>query len=324
MTPQLVLMCSQYVQTNLNMDNACTLLQRSIEFEAKYFEEQCLLYTLYNATTVLKSEDLHNLGAVALKKIVESDILMCGDEGGVYSACVRWAVGRGGCSDRKTRDVLGPILPLIRLPTMQPGDIAAAIGSSDIVTAEEKGLLYTYAFTREGKESLPFATVPRVYNYQKVSRFASDKSSKIDNCQHHSVFMKANTDIHLFGFSLAACQENKVLAPGTLTVVSSSGEEYTTSFLGSKGVLLPDVMIKPIRMTANAKYVLKFDFTEKPIQVMTYQNYYNGDLGSKILSYTYVSSNKVTFTISNTETSDINGSSVQSGQFSNIFFAVAN
>ena len=182
--------CTRYVDDKMAVDNVCTIFQKCLEFGDGDLEDRCMTFIYENATSVLTCDDMAALENEALMKIVESDILFCGGEANVFRACVEWARKKCICknligSDPEIRDELGEILFQIRLPKIDSKEIASLLGTSSIVTDEEKGALYTYAFTHTPDPRLRFSTKPRAYQTKRVSRFTNMKptSSNHNNCK---------------------------------------------------------------------------------------------------------------------------------------------
>ena len=277
MITQLETMCTEFVEKNLDQSNACTLFQRSTEFSAKDLEQRCFTFIQNNAASVLTSDDIINLNSENMHRIISSDFLLSGNESAIYNACIKWATGRCetdsnglDVTDEAIRDMLGAILYEIRLPQIELSVLATLLGTSFVVSPEEKGYLFTYVSTKQQMPLMKFAVAPRICTKYSTNRFcnmAGFTPSTITqtNDQVHSLCMQTSADINLFGFTMEAGNvADHPFNAGTLTVTATDGTNQTTKVPGKTGNAQVDIIMKPLRVTAGVIYTMTYKFDISP------------------------------------------------------------
>ena len=137
--------------------------------------EHYLQYIRLNARSLLHSSDLFDLNYVTMALVVGSN-LCCDGDGDVYNACIRWVsynVTNNGLelSDDIIPKELGTILYHIRLPSLSVEELEHMLGTSCVVSEEERQALVQYVGLGKGESDLTFPTVPRVYSCQEVMTF---------------------------------------------------------------------------------------------------------------------------------------------------------
>ena len=66
--------CTQYLKSNLDASNACTVLEQSIFFEEAELQERCLKCIKYKTKAALESETSLNIGLNTLSKILSLEM----------------------------------------------------------------------------------------------------------------------------------------------------------------------------------------------------------------------------------------------------------
>ena len=286
MITQLEVMCTEFIEKNLDQSNVCTFFQTSTEFSANDLEKTCFAYILDNVASVFTSDDIVNLNAENMRRIVSKDFLSCGNESAVYTACIKWATDRCEAennevdvTDEAIRDMLGAILYEIRLPQLELSVLGKLLGSSWIVSPEEKGYLFTYAFTKETIPDMKFSMTPRIYTKYNTNRFCNMTgftNSQITktNDQIHSLCMQTSADTNLFGFTMVAGYDtDHPFNAGTLTVTATDGTNHTAKVPRKTGTAQIELTMKPIRIQAGVKYTITYKFDTTPEYKTSYTKY---------------------------------------------------
>ena len=343
MITQLENMCTAFIEKNLDQSNVCTLFQRSTEFSAKDLEKTCFAYIQNNAASVLKSDNIVILSYENMLRIICSDILLCKNESAVYEACIKWATGRCQAdrpgvdvSDEAIRDMLGAILYEIRLPQIEFSVLGNLIGTSWVVSPEEKGYLFSYVFTKETSPLMKFSMTPRIYTKYSTNRFCNMTGftgSQITktNDQVHSLCMQTSADTNLLGFTMVAGNEaDHPFNAGTLTVTGTVGTNHTTKVPRKTGTAQIELTMKPIRIQAGVKYTIAYKFDTIPEYKTIYSNYRPGAVGGGYQRSTTGNPNQVTarqtgptFTFTPC-LDDNNHTSPTCGQFTHVLFGLVN
>ena len=338
-------MCTEFIEKNLDQSNVCTLFQRSTEFNAKDLEQRCFTYIQANAASVFVSNDITNLNSENLLRIVSVDFLSCGNESAVYKACIKWAVCRCQasipglllCTDAAIRDMLGSILYEIRLPQIELHVLGKLLGTSFVVSPEEKGYLFTYVSTRKPIADMKFSMTPRICNKYNTNRFCNMTGftgSQITktNDQVHSLCMQTSADINLFGFTMVAGNEaDHPFNAGTLTVTATDGTNHTAKVPRKTGNAQVDIIMKPLRITAGVIYTITYKFDTSPSYNTTYANYTRipREFGQFIFAvdrWDHVTALQTgpKFTFSSPFSPRNNHTSPTSGQFTHVLFDLVN
>lgn len=140
--------CKQFLKANINVDNACLILEQSHAFDEKDLYEECLKFILLNGKEILETSSVKDLCEKCVDDIVSSDLLNA-DEKNVFEAVVVWSETQ--CvkknievNDKNLRDILSRILYHVRFPLMPLSYFADHVSKRQILSPEEKLNLYEY------------------------------------------------------------------------------------------------------------------------------------------------------------------------------------
>ncbi|KAL5017581.1 hypothetical protein ScPMuIL_007170 [Solemya velum] len=144
----LVKVCKDYIENNMDADNACLLLQGSVELDITEIRQACIDYIVSNGQDCLKSKSFGVLSDVCVKELVSSDDLAA-DELTIWESLVRWSDSK--CQERQLcindtnrRNILGDLVYSVRFRDMDPGVFAKNVSTSDILSLEEKCLIFQF------------------------------------------------------------------------------------------------------------------------------------------------------------------------------------
>ncbi|XP_013877556.1 BTB/POZ domain-containing protein 6-B [Austrofundulus limnaeus] len=175
--PALAKACVSFLETSLEARNACVLLSQSRLFEEPDLTQRCWEVIDAQAELALRSEGFCEIDLQTLEIILQRETLNA-KEAVVFEAVVDWAAAeckRRGLapSAQNRREVLGPALFLVRIPSMSLEEFANGAAQRDILTLEETRNLFLW-YTAAHKPTLDFPLAPRTgLAPQRCHRFQS-------------------------------------------------------------------------------------------------------------------------------------------------------
>jgi len=176
--------CYSYLQSEMSGDNVCTTLELAHTHNEQEIFDKCFHFILVNATDVFKATNFKDLCRECVKKILTSDDLNA-SEFDVYDAVVLWADGE--CSRKKTkpnderrRDVLGDLLFSVRFALMDVDEFTHRLSMKEVLTSEEKVVLYQFFHGEVNKLPSEFNRTPRK-QYKVRAEFANMEISEDGN-----------------------------------------------------------------------------------------------------------------------------------------------
>jgi hypothetical protein len=126
-------LCERFITQNIDVNNACLLLELSRQYKAHQLTTYVLEFieNRENIKAVLASESCSNLSRETLKCIIERDTLQLAtvDEIHVFNSVVNWIKKQGDCH-------IDDILELIRFPIMTPQQLNEVVEPQGIVPQE--------------------------------------------------------------------------------------------------------------------------------------------------------------------------------------------
>ncbi|VBB31111.1 unnamed protein product [Acanthocheilonema viteae] len=129
---ELVLSCIRYLTTCLTASNALFLLSQARFFDEPFLIERCLQVIDANTDEALKSSGLRDIDRDTLVTVLKRDELDPSSELVIFKAALSWS--KAECQRRKVevnpsnqRQVLGPVLSLIRFPLMTVHEFGEAV-----------------------------------------------------------------------------------------------------------------------------------------------------------------------------------------------------
>jgi len=139
---------------------------------------------MVNATDVLKAANFNDLCRECLKKVLTSNDLNA-DEFDVYDAIVHWADGeclrnKTRVNDARRREVLGDILFSVRFALMDVNEFTHRLSMKDVLTADEKVVLYQFFHGEVSQLPREFNRTPRkrYKDRDEIAHLANAKDEK--------------------------------------------------------------------------------------------------------------------------------------------------
>ena len=164
--PHLAQLCVEYLETKVDVSNACLLLRYSRLFGETELMERCLNVIDTQAHDALQSDNFTGIDYQTLEQILGRDSIRA-DETVVFKAAVCWAEAectRQGrdTSPQQCREVLGDALYLLRFPVMTPSDFADGACQSGLLSKQEIIDIFLYFTAKKNKPYLRFSTDSRM------------------------------------------------------------------------------------------------------------------------------------------------------------------
>lgn len=194
--------CLAFLESSINVQNVCNILEQVHLYDGKNLEMKCVNYIHEHAEDVLKSDAFRSLCPSCVENIVKVDELVV-KERLVYEAVLSWADKE--CkrrnlqtSDENLRTVLGQTLFYVRYPLMDPVYFTNAVSTRELLTMQEVIAIYQYFNGRAQPSNWKFCTNRRRgfslssvvrYNLISMEGFQSLKSDESDSikfcCSEH-------------------------------------------------------------------------------------------------------------------------------------------
>lgn len=179
--------CIDFLEKVATPENVCTMLEYDFLFmDEVSLPERCWTLIERQTKRVLDSRAFYLISQNTLCRILECDKLSV-REIDIFRACALWAEHK--CAEEgvevtaeNKRDLLGPALFLIRIPSMSLADFSQGVVSSGMLNMEEENGLYRYLMGEQPGRDLPFPMKGRVYTSSTCTL-------------HYDAFVKHNTSL---------------------------------------------------------------------------------------------------------------------------------
>eukprot|EP00112_Aurelia_sp_Birch-Aquarium-sp1_P001378 Seg1147.4 transcript_id=Seg1147.4/GoldUCD/mRNA.D3Y31 product="BTB/POZ domain-containing protein 6" protein_id=Seg1147.4/GoldUCD/D3Y31 len=211
--PSLTKKCSDFLQENINTENALIALRQSLFFEEKNVVEKCLKAIGRHAVQIVVQRAFLELDKKTLIEILKCDDLVI-PEIDLFLAAEKWSThkliedGREICPESK-REVLGDALYLLRFPTMLSKEFCKHCLYSGLLAQQESNdLLHILCLDKEDQndgvfDRIPFPKEPRKKN--KIVQIDRLSAGRVRACRaraNGAVDFTVNRTAWLLGFSV--------------------------------------------------------------------------------------------------------------------------
>lgn len=200
--------CINFLEKNLKPENVCVILMQSKLYDEEELAEKCLRAIDMHTEEVLNSEGFLEVDHSTLLSLVGRDALSI-PEIKLFEAVVRWAAaeclrqGLEPTPDQKRR-MLGPVLHMIRIPTISLIDFSNHVSKSGLLTPEECVKMFHYFTSDEKPGNLDFNCEPRrkVGTERRCRRFPYFLHVSSTFYGLHSIAFKSSRKVAIVGFGL--------------------------------------------------------------------------------------------------------------------------
>lgn len=145
----LILECEHFLQTAVDLNNACSLYNQASFYQMDLLQARCLEFICMNANDVFDADDFLKLTPLAILDILKAGALGVEKELDVFKAATKWAAHH--CekkgfepSPKNQRAWLGEALYRIRMPIIPVADFTTVVVPSGLLTQEEQVDLYKH------------------------------------------------------------------------------------------------------------------------------------------------------------------------------------
>ena len=158
--PSLVKSCITFLESQLHMSSACTILDHSLFFEEPRLTQKSLREIEAFTEHALSSEDFNSLSRDAVSMILDSDKLTI-SELDLFEKTYEWAVCN--CKEPETiRETLGECLYKIRFPIIPVKEFTEIVCPKNILSSDEQLEISKYiAALTNGAKPSRFNCTPR-------------------------------------------------------------------------------------------------------------------------------------------------------------------
>jgi hypothetical protein len=133
--------CSHYLQSSVDEERACVVLQTAHDFHLDDLRTNALKFILSIGKPCLESKSFLSLSPDYLRLVIESDYLKCKEEI-IYQNIIDWSTNR--CQDQNLtvndeniRQVLGDLVYLVRFLIMERQYFTEIVSKKIVLTLDE-------------------------------------------------------------------------------------------------------------------------------------------------------------------------------------------
>ncbi|KAK7496097.1 hypothetical protein BaRGS_00012798 [Batillaria attramentaria] len=310
--------CLAFVESCLDVENACTVMEQAHVFSEQDFRSRVLELILRKGEEVLGCDDVEDLCHECLVHVVGADNLICKEEQ-VWDTLDRWAgreCERRGLeqTDINKRIMLGPALYHARLPLLSPQVFVEKIAARSLLSEEEKVDVMRH-FLVPTVRSAHFPSEPRKKEkHRRINRFEERAALAWNNKSgENAISFKTNLDIYIEGFTIyGTCRGGNHVLQVNARLLDTNDDviaSVTTDVTTDSSVDIYDVIFDETRrLTRNTWYTLAVEIKGS--------HTYAGCQG-RLASF----DGDVIFTFADTEKSQTS-TGVEQGQLPGILFTV--
>ena len=261
--PTLEAKCRIFLQENVDVSNACQILEEARGFQETALEQKYWEVLDKFTSECVESDRVLSLSHGTLMALLKRDTLMI-EEIELFEAVKRWAEAK--CEDKTAmRAALGDAVNLIRFPTMAPKEFAARVVPTGILTSDDALGVYQYFHGVIRGTLVKFSSARRKSvskTLVRCSRFTSDTFGQSAGLREvtESLTFQTNKMVMLTGLCLYCGAttrrkvnvEVKITAPDQTELTTEKGVYEVRSIELGFGF---DVIFKaPVLVTPSSKY----------------------------------------------------------------------
>ena len=272
--PFLVDKCLEYLEDNIDCQNAFTLLSQARYYCAPKLEEKCWGIIDRDTSSVLSTEAFIEIGHDTLMAVLARDKLTI-QEYELFKAAKRWAwheCKRRGLTPAKpehVRRVLSSALNFIRFPAMSLKEFTDDAAQSGILTPDETINIFLYFGSEDASKVQDFPTERRLGSHRvsRVHRFpASGPEWVCDGTNVDSIKFTVDRQVAILGVGLYGCGQSEEETAKEYSVdvelLDSHNDilcSYTGSYPSSEAdTAIHDVMFdEPVTVHGNEAYIIR-------------------------------------------------------------------
>lgn len=234
--------CVDYLEKNLNGENACMLLAQARLFDEPQLATLCLEMIDHSTLEAVSADSFTDIDLETLCIILQRDTLEI-REMSLYTATLRWAEAE--CNRRSLPNtsenlhlVFGRALSFIRFPLMSVEEFASGPAQSGLMSDRDVVQMFLY-FTARPRPTVKFSDVPRnssMGKEERVSRFLKVEKRWGYSGHCDRIIFMVNRKIFLTGLGLYGSihpggkylANLQIIHPDYHTVLGSKDVAYTS------------------------------------------------------------------------------------------------
>jgi len=256
--------CSHYLQSKVDEERACFILQTAHDFHLDDVQTNALKFILNSGVNSLESKSFLSLSPECLRLVIESDDLMCKEEI-IYQRIIEWSTNR--ChdqnmpvNDENIRQVLGDLLYLVRFPIMERKYFTEKVSKKNLLSYEEIVNVYQ---SFDDEEITMFPRKKRNIEPMVCLRCDTDDSGLwTHGGSNDCLDFTTNLDCIILGINVFG--SNTYSGEHDINLnISKSAEvlrSITTVLYSEKGQEMYPVMFeKPLHVKKNTRYTLELN-----------------------------------------------------------------
>ena len=252
--------CSHYLQSNLDKECACVVLQTAHVFHLADLQTNALMFILNSGKPCLESNSFLSLSRECLKLVIESDYLACEEEI-IYQKMIEWSTNR--CqdegltvNDNNIRQVLGDFLHFVRFPIMERRYFTENVSKKSLLSSDQ--IINVYQ-SFDDKENAEFPTKSRNVKYWVCLRCKTGNSGEstddfLDFTVSHACIMLG---IKVFGSTTYSGKHDISLTILKSSVVLTSKKTVLYSKKGQE--MYPVMFDKPLNLENDTNYTIQLN-----------------------------------------------------------------
>ena len=256
--------CSHYLQSSLDEERACVVLQTAHDFHLDDIQTNALKFILNSGEPCLESKSFLRLSPECLRLVIESDDLMCKEEI-IYQKIIEWSTNRChdqnlAVNDENIRQVLGDLLYLVRFPIMERKYFTEHISKRSLLSSDE--IINVYQ-SFDDEEITVFKT--KLRNMESVVYLRCDTANPskwMQDGNSDCLDFTTNLDCIMLGIKVFGSNTYSGKHDISLNILKSSDvlRSIKTVLYSEKGVEIYPVMFEqPLPVTNKTKYTIQLN-----------------------------------------------------------------
>ncbi|KAK3740881.1 hypothetical protein QZH41_003476 [Actinostola sp. cb2023] len=269
--PFLAQKCVDFLEQNIDSQNAFTLLSQARHYCEEQLEEKCWGIIERETAQAICSEEFLDVSHSTIVALLSRETLTV-EEVDLFKAVKKWSKKECGRMDlaplpENMRKVLSVALNLIRFPVMTIEEFTSDAAVSGILTQEETINIYLYHGSKGSQKVEKFPCVPRhgthkIYRCRRFRSYCSDWHC--DGTNVDSIRFSVDSDIYVIGVGLYGISHTEDTGtPYSVDVElldshnDSIGAYEGTYFLDGSNQIHDILFDSPVVVEAHESYIVR-------------------------------------------------------------------
>ncbi|XP_046581171.1 BTB/POZ domain-containing protein 6-like [Haliotis rubra] len=259
--------CLEFLEENLNVDNACVVLDAADRFDQSSLFQKAFSLIMKNGERSLQSAGFLELSQVLVDQIVESDDLAV-EEHVVFNAVNGWAEAECGRQGREVtpeakRAVLGETLLKVRFPLLKQTFLCKEIKACGLLTELERLSIFEHIGCPDN-DVKPFNTKHRQQTTHSPTRFRTENRTdwNVNGQLKDAICFQSNQNLVLCGYKLYGSDRKSHDSIYSVTTYFGNEEDVLQCMIQDRteytvnSKVFDVVFGEPVAMTAGVWYTL--------------------------------------------------------------------